>query len=456
MNVLLITPDAVGGTLLERVLTTYMQMQNFDKPVIDVGHIETGIEVVYDANLQQNVVRGYRDNEYHKMQSVTEIREILESADHYKIIKLPHYSILGRRDPLDELIPFYRYLNDNYFIISCRRENLFEHSISWALNKITSTLNVYSPDEKISKYGSMYAHGISLDPLSIKQSLDTYTKYIQWSDENFRIGSYYFYEKHMPNIEDYVLSLPMFASKPKRTWKDTFGIEFNDWNKFHYYQADVGALLGSDKKSTLLQLTTDSKQSLDDEFVDRTVDHWEMFKEQYLQVSDSSWPEVHTIADWENLPLEIRDECEHVHNITYHLEQVYINKNIVENKYTVQKLYANTTSSEEPAQNAVALVKDCITSMHKDFIDTYADKYNAATTALAELQTAGILKGGIPVKKQTMQDKKAIVKNFNECINTYNKWVESHPEYSEYTEKKILDHIEIESSVWKNTLRLIK
>ena len=35
MNVLILTPDAVGSTLLQRMLTIYMQFHDFNRPVIN-------------------------------------------------------------------------------------------------------------------------------------------------------------------------------------------------------------------------------------------------------------------------------------------------------------------------------------------------------------------------------------------------------------------------------------
>ena len=43
------------------------------------------------------------------------------------------------------------------------------------------------------------------------------------------------------------------------------------------------------------------------------------------------------------------------------------------------------------------------------------------------MQKLGILPSGIPIKKQTMAEKKSIVKNFNECQDAYNNWIVKYP-----------------------------
>jgi hypothetical protein len=66
----------------------------------------------------------------------------LQTVDHYKVARLAQYHIRRREDTIEDQLPFYQYLNDNFFIISCRRQNVFEHAISQTINKITKKLNV--------------------------------------------------------------------------------------------------------------------------------------------------------------------------------------------------------------------------------------------------------------------------------------------------------------------------
>ena len=42
MNVLVLTPDAVGSTLIQRLLTIYMQLNQFDRPVINLHELSKG------------------------------------------------------------------------------------------------------------------------------------------------------------------------------------------------------------------------------------------------------------------------------------------------------------------------------------------------------------------------------------------------------------------------------
>jgi hypothetical protein len=445
MNILLLTPDAVGGTFLKSMLAIYMQLHKFDRPVVEVGHIELGLEKYYCPVFNQEILKCSHDGSddgYQKMQSLSEIQNLLKSVDHYKIIKLPHYNLRARSDPLQEQVPFYHYLNKNYFVISCRRDNLFEHSLSWSLNKITKSLNVYSINDKFRNFANIYQNGVTIDPLSIKQSLDSYKRYINWTEKNFRISSYYSYEKDMPNIEKYILSLPVFGGQQKlTTWKETFGQDVNDWNRCHYYLSDIGSLklTAQDEVDKFPQLVNDR-----DNIVSNTTKAWSDFLSAYDRVADPSWPAITSIEDWENLPNLIKNECI-MHDITYHLESVYIYKNAIEKKYTNTNLKSSTSN--------IDILKNQIYNQHREFLNSHAEKYQIAATEIQRLEDLGIISTTVPIKKQTFKEKQAIVRNFSECLEFYNTWIMQNPELgSPLTEKDLyLRNLE-EQTMWSPKL----
>ena len=158
MNVLILTPDAVGSTLLQRLITIYMQFHQFDRPVINLHELTNGLARYHNTQFGQDML-GKREGAWGYHQSLEEIVSLLSSVDHYKTSRLAHYHILNRQDLIEQQVPFYQYLNDNFYIISCRRHNVFEHALSWGLNKITKKLNVYSGDEKIDTFFDLYHSG---------------------------------------------------------------------------------------------------------------------------------------------------------------------------------------------------------------------------------------------------------------------------------------------------------
>ena len=144
-NVLILTPDRVGSTLLQRLVTVYMLRKGGDKPIINLHELTNGLMKYYSPLFNQEVLGKSSDGkDWGYYQSLTEITELLNSVDHFKTSRLAHYHIKGRQDTMAEQVPFYNYLNDNFYIISCRRDNLFEHALSWVIQSHSKRLNVYS------------------------------------------------------------------------------------------------------------------------------------------------------------------------------------------------------------------------------------------------------------------------------------------------------------------------
>ena len=241
MNVLILTPDAVGSTLLQRLLTIYMQFHQWDQPVINLHELTNGLQKSYSTDFNQEII--HRRGQWGYYQTLPEIVEILSSVDHYKTARLAQYHIRQRQDSLADQLPFYQYINDNFYVIACRRQNLFEHALSHALNSVTKKLNVYSAQEKISSFYGLYRSGLEVPPEQIISTMDRYRDYLAWADQYFSVGSYFYYETHLANIEQYILSLPVFGAQSQRiTWQQNYGIEFEDWNRCHYYHSDIGAV----------------------------------------------------------------------------------------------------------------------------------------------------------------------------------------------------------------------
>ena len=56
MNVLILTPDAVGSTLLQRLLTVYMQLHDFDRHVINLHELTNGLNRYYSPEFNREIL----------------------------------------------------------------------------------------------------------------------------------------------------------------------------------------------------------------------------------------------------------------------------------------------------------------------------------------------------------------------------------------------------------------
>jgi hypothetical protein len=257
MNVLILTPDAVGSTLLQRLVTIYMQFHQYSQPVINLHELTNGLTKYYSPDFNREIL-GKPEQPWGYFQSLEEIVRMLDSCDHFKTSRLAHYHIRNRKDTLPEQIPFYQYLNQNFFIISCRRENVFEHALSMGINAVTKKLNVYSAGEKINAFFNLYKDQLTIDTKVIVRKLEDYRSYLDWCETHFDVASYFEYDSHLKDIEKYIINLPIFAGQSKISWKDTYGIEFADWNRCHYYTSDIGSLAIENSKN-FAQLTNNTK-----------------------------------------------------------------------------------------------------------------------------------------------------------------------------------------------------
>jgi hypothetical protein len=377
MNVLILTPDRVGSTLLQRLITVYMTAHIYDKPVINLHELTNGLMKYYSPTFNQEVLGKPNDNKpWGYYQSLSEITDLLNSTDHYKTSRLAQYHIRRRQDSLAEQIPFYEYLNDNFFIISAQRENLLEHALSWGIQNQSKKLNVYSREEKIETFADIYRNKITIDQTAFVRYLDNYVEYTEWVKTHFNVSSYFKYERDLPNIEEYILGLNIFNNQEKKkSWNDIFEIEFNDWNRCHYLISDIsgiGQQLPNNQQK--LQLTFDNNTEVTDNF-------------QLQSVEKKDIPTSLSVAD-------------------------------------------------------------------QEFLTANGSQYVRAYKAISELVENKVLVKSVPIKLQTMLEKQLVIKNFKECVDTYNQWSENNGVGKTYDFNEINSSIKDEITRWHSVPKL--
>lgn len=418
MNVLILTPDAVGSTLLQRLITIYMQFHHYDRPVINLHELTNGLVCYHSDHFNQEVL-GKKTGKWGYYQTLEQIVDLLSSVDHYKTSRLAHYHIKNRNDAMADQIPFYQYLNDNFYIISCRRHNVFEHALSWCLSKVTKKINVYSGTEKIDSFFDLYRTGIELDPNSLLQTLNAYREYVDWCNNHFNVANYFYYEEHLPRIEDYILNLPIFAQQPQLlTWQDTFGMRFDKWNLCHYMTSDLGTL-ALDQPDKFLQLANQSKTV-------QIGDADSVLLAGYKDVRDASWPEIHTLEEYQNLPQHIRDEVEQTHNI-----RPGTNTSVVDHKQLAQPLV------------------ELLPTTHQDFLRENQAVYENSMNKICQMVDNGIMISHPPIKKQTLAEKKHLIRNYQHLLTVYNQWILQNPDLGKPLDNDTLDQFaDLERAQW--------
>lgn len=400
MNVLILTPDAVGSTLLQRLITIYMQFHEFDRPVINLHELTNGLEKYYSPEFNREILSKRKVETWGYHQSLKEVIDLLHSVDHYKTSRLAHYHIRNRQDTLDAQIPFYKYLDSNFFVIACRRKNIFEHALSMTINKITKKLNVYTAHEKIDTFWNLYDEKISLDQNSLVQSLEAYRIYLDWSENHFNIARYFVYEDHLPEIEQFILGLPIFVNQKNRiTWKQNFGIDFNDWNRCHYLPSDVGSLF----------IENQNRISAYKNFDDTKLDLLETYQKHAMP----QWPAIECEQDLLQLP-------------SHMLESV--------------RAWARSSLLSPGAPEI------------QQYLVNHRPAYEKCLQAIDAMQKLDIIVSGPPIKKQTLAQKQHMVSNFDQCIDTYNTWANKNSKIATTIDEHVIDsQVKQEQTFWQRT-----
>lgn len=400
MNVLILTPDAVGSQLLQSTLTIYMQFHDFGRPVINLNELTNGLARYYSPEFNQEIVSKHALKEWGFHQSLEQVVKMLSSVDHYKTARLAHFNIIRRGDSVAQQIPFYNYLNENFFVIACRRENVFEHAVSMALSTATKLKNAYNLYEKVDTFYDIYKSGINLDVTVFERQLTAYKNYLTWSEQHFDIGAYFNYEKDVPRLEQFILNLPVFAAQNNLvTWDQNFGISFNDWNQMHYIRSDPSALslLPAQAKEKLL-LTAGVP-----------VGSYQSPRRIEMSAINSAAEQAALLPD-------------------------------------VAEIWAGDTVSR------IGLVPllDKETQLR---LKKYQGGYEKVQATIEQMMRLDIIRSGPPIKKQTLGDKQRIIKNFDELIQVYNRWQAQNPKFGQPMSSEIMQsQISQESDFWHSII----
>ena len=270
MNVLILTPDRVGSSFLQRVITIYMNAHRYDKNVINCHELVDGHLYKYYNPIFNQEVLSYDYNHGHnrenlgKHQTLPEIIDLLETADHFKVCRLTWFDLQQRmKDTESERIEFYNYLNSNFYIINGCRRNLFEYALSWCIAKESRTMNVYSPQQKTERFSKIYQDRIHVDPEIFVHHLYQYLEYCQWASRCMKTAASFYYDEHISDIDKFVSGLNIFGGQEVKTWQEIFGIDFKSWNLCHYLSSDISGIGKQLEGSSTRLLEAESRSPLD-------------------------------------------------------------------------------------------------------------------------------------------------------------------------------------------------
>ena len=231
MNFLVLTPDGVGSTYLQRALTVYLNASGDD--YYNTHELLNGLELDSNGNLYK-LMKGYS-------QSLSEICELLKSNQAKIISRLAQYHVENRlagknitppkdikinpkwgsqdileQNKKEDYRTLYDTCNDIFDKkIYCTRDP-FEYALSWGIRDKTGKLNVYSIGERIKIHGKDATYEIDLEFMEAK--LDQYKRYLYWVTDNFPDAIEIKYEDIHSNIDLVLANLTGIDFDMRKDW----------------------------------------------------------------------------------------------------------------------------------------------------------------------------------------------------------------------------------------------
>jgi len=208
MNYLVLTPDGVGSTLLQRLITMTLYIENQD--VMNTHELTNGIKLsnkiaVKDSNLEYS-------------QNLKEISEILINSQKQTTLvsRLAKYHLDSRKDPNNDCLDFYKFLNKFYEKkIMCVRENIFEYAMSWSIRNQSKILNVYDKKDR-----SKVDEVSEVDEKYFISKCQEYVQYINWIETYFPDVEKISYENIVKKSDEIIYKITGYQN----TFLDKFSI----------------------------------------------------------------------------------------------------------------------------------------------------------------------------------------------------------------------------------------
>jgi len=219
-NYLVLTPDGVGSTYLQRALTVYLHSANMN--YWNTHELLNGIGIK-DGNLYKEV----QATPY--AQSLENICKLLSTTNNFLVSRIAKYHIDARlNERYEDYNLFYELCEKKFDIIVFCQRDPFEYALSWGIRRSAKKRNVYSINERIEAHGVHVKEPIDLD--FFQRKLNQYTDYEYWAYDNFYITNKIDYNNINYNIDSVVKEITGLT----HSVKDRFGISLQDYSRYRY------------------------------------------------------------------------------------------------------------------------------------------------------------------------------------------------------------------------------
>ena len=218
MHYLILTPDGVGSTILQRLITTALYLEK--EPVINTHELTNGLTI------KNKVATKEFDLQY--TQSLPQIIDILNGSSKKisLVSRVAKYHLDRRQDNLQDQKNFFDFLNSFYDKkIMCVRENIFEYAMSWSIRNESKVLNVYGREDK-----KKVLDVSQVDEDYFLRKCKDYVDYHSWIGKYFPSVEIISYESMLKRIDKIIEQLTGYQN----TFVNNFGVPLNTILKNEY------------------------------------------------------------------------------------------------------------------------------------------------------------------------------------------------------------------------------
>ena len=220
-NYLILTPDGVGSTYLQRALTVYLQFAGLD--YWNTHELLNG--------LGNNNGSLYKDFSIGHSQPLEEICNLLLVTGNLLVSRVANYYVDYRRNELgnnEDYDIFYKECKRKFnTVLFCERDP-FEYALSWSIRDKSKKLNVYSVNERITAHGINVAQEIDLD--YFQKKLAQYIRYEYWASENFNVTKKVNYNDLHNNVDLTMQNITGLT----HSIEEKIGISLQDYSRYMY------------------------------------------------------------------------------------------------------------------------------------------------------------------------------------------------------------------------------
>ena len=257
MNYLILTPDGVGSTILQRLVTMVLHLEKI--PVMNTHELTNGL-----------IIKGgvaFKDFDLKYTQSLPQIIDILKmsSRDTALVSRLAKYHIDGRNDSLQDQKSFFHFLNDFYVKkIMCVRENIFEYAMSWSIRDESGIPNIYDREDRKKVLQVSY-----VNEEYFLQKCKQYVDYHSWIEMYFPNVELVSYENMLKNSDSLIEKL----TGHKNTFIKNFDLPLSTILKKEYdffdslIKNDKSDRLSKEEKKSLIKYKQASKRLMEENII---------------------------------------------------------------------------------------------------------------------------------------------------------------------------------------------